>query len=169
MTSALWNPAAGYRTLSRLESTAPGHQSRRACPLAIKSNPMPSAIWTGSISFGLVQVPVRLVGATKSKDVSFNQLEEGTGARIRYKKVSEATGEEVTRRSHQEGLRDLEGPLRDDRARRARLAATEGFARDRDRGVRRPRRDRPRLLRAALLPRARQDAAASPTGCSSRR
>jgi DNA end-binding protein Ku len=56
---------------------------------------MPSAIWTGSISFGLVQVPVRLVGATKSKDVSFNQLEEGTGARIRYKKVSEATGEEV--------------------------------------------------------------------------
>jgi DNA end-binding protein Ku len=56
---------------------------------------MPSAIWTGSISFGLVQVPVRLVSATKSKDVSFNQLEEGTGARIRYKKVSEATGEEV--------------------------------------------------------------------------
>jgi DNA end-binding protein Ku len=57
---------------------------------------MPSAIWTGSISFGLVQVPVRLVGATKSKDVSFNQIEEGTGARIRYKKVSEQTGEEVT-------------------------------------------------------------------------
>src|ERR1700719_1383029 len=44
---------------------------------------------------GLVQVPVRLVGATKSRDVSFNQLEEGTGARIRYKKVSDATGEEV--------------------------------------------------------------------------
>ena len=58
-------------------------------------HPMPSAIWTGSISFGLVQVPVKLVSATKSKDVSFNQLEEGTGARIRYKKVSEATGEEV--------------------------------------------------------------------------
>jgi len=57
---------------------------------------MPNAIWTGSISFGLVQVPVRLVGATKNLDVSFNQLEEGTGARIRYKKVSDATGEEVT-------------------------------------------------------------------------
>ncbi len=56
---------------------------------------MPSAIWTGAISFGLVQVPVRLVGATRNKDVSFNQLEEGTGARIRYKKVSEVTGEEV--------------------------------------------------------------------------
>ena len=38
---------------------------------------------------------MRLVGATKSRDVSFNQLEEGTGARIRYKKVSDATGEEV--------------------------------------------------------------------------
>jgi DNA end-binding protein Ku len=56
---------------------------------------MPHAIWTGSISFGLVQVPVRLIGATKNKDVSFNQLEEGTGARIRYKKVSDQTGEEV--------------------------------------------------------------------------
>ena len=38
---------------------------------------------------------MRLVGATKNRDVSFNQLEEGTGARIRYKKVSDATGEEV--------------------------------------------------------------------------
>jgi DNA end-binding protein Ku len=56
---------------------------------------MPNAIWTGSISFGLVQVPVRLVGATKNLDVSFNQLEEGTGARIRYKKISDATGDEV--------------------------------------------------------------------------
>jgi DNA end-binding protein Ku len=57
---------------------------------------MPSSIWTGAISFGLVQVPVKLVGATKSKDVSFNQLEEGTGSRIRYRKVSDKTGEEVT-------------------------------------------------------------------------
>lgn len=56
---------------------------------------MPSAIWTGSISFGLVQVPVRLVSATKSHDVSFNQLEEGTGARIRYRRVSEQSGDEV--------------------------------------------------------------------------
>lgn len=56
---------------------------------------MPSSIWTGAISFGLVQVPVRLVTATRNKDVSFNQLEAGTGARIRYRKVSEQTGEEV--------------------------------------------------------------------------
>ena len=57
---------------------------------------MPSAIWTGTISFGLVTVPVRAVSATKSLDVRFNQLEEGSGARIRYRRVSEQTGDEVT-------------------------------------------------------------------------
>ncbi len=56
---------------------------------------MPSAIWTGSISFGLVTVPVRLVSATRSQDVRFHQLEADTGARIRYRRVSEQTGEEV--------------------------------------------------------------------------
>jgi DNA end-binding protein Ku len=57
---------------------------------------VPNAIWTGNISFGLVTVPVKLTPATKSRDVSFNQLEESTGARIRYRRVSEQTGEEVT-------------------------------------------------------------------------
>jgi DNA end-binding protein Ku len=56
---------------------------------------VPQAIWTGSISFGLVTVPVRLVSATKSQDVRFNQLEAETGSRIRYRRVSEQTGEEV--------------------------------------------------------------------------
>lgn len=56
---------------------------------------MPSAIWTGSISFGLVTVPVRAVPATRSRDVRFNQLEASTGARIRYRRVSEQTGKEV--------------------------------------------------------------------------
>jgi DNA end-binding protein Ku len=56
---------------------------------------VPSTIWGGSISFGLVSVPVRLTPATKSRDVSFNQLEEGTGSRIRYRRVSEQTGDEV--------------------------------------------------------------------------
>ncbi len=56
---------------------------------------MPTTIWTGSISFGLVTVPVKLTSATKSRDVSFNQLEEETGSRIRLRRVSEQTGEEV--------------------------------------------------------------------------
>jgi len=56
---------------------------------------VPRPIWSGTITFGLVTVPVKLVTATRSQDVRFNQLEEGTGSRIRYRKVSEATGEEV--------------------------------------------------------------------------
>ena len=56
---------------------------------------MATAIWTGTIGFGLVSVPVKLVSATKAKDVRFNQLEAGTNSRIRYRRVSEATGEEV--------------------------------------------------------------------------
>jgi DNA end-binding protein Ku len=57
---------------------------------------VPSAIWTGSISFGLVTVPVKMISATRSQDVRFHQLEEGTGARIRYRRVSEQSGEEVS-------------------------------------------------------------------------
>jgi DNA end-binding protein Ku len=56
---------------------------------------VPSAIWTGSISFGLVTVPVRLVSATRSLDVRFNQLDAESGSRVRYKRVAEATGDEV--------------------------------------------------------------------------
>ncbi|MGH9042917.1 MAG: Ku protein [Acidimicrobiia bacterium] len=56
---------------------------------------MPRAIWSGSISFGLVNVPVKLYSAISPKDVRFNQLEEGTNSRIRQKRVSAETGEEV--------------------------------------------------------------------------
>lgn len=56
---------------------------------------MARPIWTGSISFGLVNVPVKLFSATSSHNVSFHQLEAKTGARIRYKRVSEESGEEV--------------------------------------------------------------------------
>jgi len=58
---------------------------------------MPSAIWTGSISFGLVSVPVRLVSATKSHDVRFHQLDPESSSRIRLRRVADATGEEVPR------------------------------------------------------------------------
>ena len=57
--------------------------------------PMPRAIWSGSISFGLVNVPVKLYSAVSQKDVHFNQFEEGTGARIKQKRVSEKSGKEV--------------------------------------------------------------------------
>jgi DNA end-binding protein Ku len=57
---------------------------------------MPRTIWKGALSFGLVNIPVGLYPATSDKSVHFNQFEEGTSDRIRYKKVNERTGEEVT-------------------------------------------------------------------------
>ena len=56
---------------------------------------MARAIWSGSISFGLVSVPVKAFAAVRDHSVHFNQLERGTGARINYKKVSDKTGKEV--------------------------------------------------------------------------
>ncbi len=56
---------------------------------------MARTIWKGSLSFGLVNVPVGLYPATKDKSIHFNQFEEGTSDRIRYKKVNERTGDEV--------------------------------------------------------------------------
>jgi DNA end-binding protein Ku len=56
---------------------------------------MPRPIWSGSISFGLVNVPIRLITATSPKDVRFNQLHEPDGARIQQKRVCAADGEEV--------------------------------------------------------------------------
>ena len=56
---------------------------------------MPRAIWSGSISFGLVNIPIKLYNAVSRKSVRFNQIDTRTGARIRYRKVSAADGEEV--------------------------------------------------------------------------
>ena len=56
---------------------------------------MPRPIWNGSISFGLVTIPIKLYNAISRKSVSFNQLDTRTGARIKYQKVSAADGEEV--------------------------------------------------------------------------
>jgi len=56
---------------------------------------MPRTIWKGALNFGLVNVPVGLYSATQDKTVHFNQFEEGTSDRIRYKKVNERTGDEV--------------------------------------------------------------------------
>jgi len=56
---------------------------------------MPRPAWTGTISFGMVSIPVRLVPAVRRKSISFNQLDKESMSRIRYRKVAEATGEEV--------------------------------------------------------------------------
>jgi DNA end-binding protein Ku len=56
---------------------------------------MPKAIWSGSVSFGLVNVPVKLVTAQSPKDVRFNQLHDADGGRINQKRVCSVDGEEV--------------------------------------------------------------------------
>ena len=56
---------------------------------------MAKAIWTGSLSFGLVNVPVGLYSATEDRSIHFNQFRAGTSERIRNKRVSELTGDEV--------------------------------------------------------------------------
>jgi DNA end-binding protein Ku len=56
---------------------------------------VPRPIWSGAISFGLVNVPVKLYSATSPKDVRFHQIDARTNARVRQKRVSAATGEEV--------------------------------------------------------------------------
>jgi DNA end-binding protein Ku len=54
------------------------------------------SIWKGTVSFGLVSIGVKLYSATEEKDVSFHQVRRTDGSRIRYKRVAEADGEEVS-------------------------------------------------------------------------
>lgn len=56
---------------------------------------MPRAMWSGAISFGLVNIPIKLFTAVSRKNVSFNQIDTRTGSRIQYRKVSAADGDEV--------------------------------------------------------------------------
>ena len=56
---------------------------------------MPRAIWTGAISFGLVNVPVKLYSAVQRKAVRFNQLDSEGNVRIQQKRVNPVTGDEV--------------------------------------------------------------------------
>jgi DNA end-binding protein Ku len=50
---------------------------------------MPRAVWSGSVSFGLVAIPVRLYPATQLKDVRFHLVDRATGRRVRYRRVVE--------------------------------------------------------------------------------
>ena len=66
---------------------------------------MPQAVWTGDLSFGLVNIPVKLFTATSPKRVRFHQYEAGTGRRVRYRRVAEGTD------SHDQGSPPVEEPV----------------------------------------------------------
>ncbi len=57
---------------------------------------MARPVWSGTISFGLIAIPVKLFHAVRRQSVSFNQLDERNMARIRYRKVNAETGDEVS-------------------------------------------------------------------------
>jgi DNA end-binding protein Ku len=56
---------------------------------------MARAIWSGSISFGLLNVPVKLYSAVARRNIGLREIRESDGARIRHKRVAEGTDEEV--------------------------------------------------------------------------
>jgi DNA end-binding protein Ku len=56
---------------------------------------MPATIWTGTLSFGLLHVPVKLMSGERSVDLQFRMLDSRDNARIRYERVNSETGEEV--------------------------------------------------------------------------
>jgi DNA end-binding protein Ku len=53
------------------------------------------SMWKGTISFGLVMIPVRLYAATEQKDISFRQVHRADGGRIRFRRFCTVCGEEV--------------------------------------------------------------------------
>ncbi|MEV1021015.1 Ku protein [Streptomyces sp. NPDC050264] len=56
---------------------------------------MARPVWSGTLTFGLVSLPVQMFTATDSHTVRFHQLQRGTSDRVRNKRVNERTGEEV--------------------------------------------------------------------------
>jgi DNA end-binding protein Ku len=68
------------------------HASRVVAPRGGYRLGMARPTWSGSISFGLVNVPVKAYTAVHEHTVHFHQLDKKTGARVKYKKVSEKSG-----------------------------------------------------------------------------
>ncbi|MFD3334413.1 Ku protein [Streptomyces sp. NPDC058700] len=69
------------------------------------------SIWNGAISFGLVSIPIKLVNATESHSVSFRQIHTEDGGRVRYKKVCELDGEELTTPEIGKAYEDADGTM----------------------------------------------------------
>src|SRR6478609_5304588 len=78
--------------------TSPGridaHIAGSSAPF-VRMSGMPRSMWSGAISFGLVNVPIKLYSAVSKKTVRFHQLNGETGNRIAQKRTDSVTGEEV--------------------------------------------------------------------------
>ncbi|OKK20602.1 DNA repair protein [Streptomyces sp. CB00455] len=69
------------------------------------------SIWNGAISFGLVSIPIKLVNATESHSISFRQIHLADGGRIRYRKVCELDGEELSGGEIGKGYEEADGSI----------------------------------------------------------
>ncbi len=69
------------------------------------------AIWKGAVSFGLVNVPVKLYAATESRDISFRQVHAKDGGRIKYQRVCSLDGEEVAYSDIAKGYETEDGEM----------------------------------------------------------
>ena len=67
------------------------------------------SIWNGSISFGLVTIPIKMYSASEDRQVDLDMLDKNDHARIRYKRVNEVTGEEVAWKDIVKGYKQDEG------------------------------------------------------------
>ncbi len=69
------------------------------------------AMWKGAVSFGLVNVPVKMYTATESHDLAFHQVHRTDGGRIRYKRVCDVCGEQVAYDDIAKGYESEDGQL----------------------------------------------------------
>ncbi len=69
------------------------------------------AMWKGAVSFGLVNVPVKLYSATEDHDISFRQVHREDGGQIRYKRVCSIDGEEVSYDDIAKGYQTEDGQM----------------------------------------------------------
>ncbi len=69
------------------------------------------AMWRGAVSFGLVNVPVKLYAATENHDISFRQVHRVDGGQIRYQRICSVCGEQVTYQDVAKGYETDDGQL----------------------------------------------------------
>lgn len=67
------------------------------------------SIWNGSISFGLVSIPVKMYSGSEERKLDLDMLDRHDNARIRYKRVNEETGKEVEWKDIVKGFKQDEG------------------------------------------------------------
>jgi DNA end-binding protein Ku len=88
-------------------------------------------IWTGSIDFGLVNIPVKLYSAQNAGGIDFDLLDKRDFSRIRYRRVNEKTGKEVDWRQIVKGYQYEKGEyvaLSDEDFARANVEASQSIA-----------------------------------------